>query len=158
MQVDSRTVQGRRELHFESLDDMIEDAEHASSASSCPTLGNWSLNQLLMHLATAMNASIDGIPFTAPWYLRFFGMAIKRGVLKNGVRPGFNLPKERESSAFPTAPTTADALETFRKAANRLRQERASAIHPVFGQLTHDEWLRMHLRHAEMHLSFAVLE
>jgi hypothetical protein len=31
-----------------------------------------------------------------------------------------------------------------------------TARHPVLGKLTHEEWTQLHLRHAELHLSFAV--
>jgi hypothetical protein len=30
-----------------------------------------------------------------------------------------------------------------------------TARHPVLGKLTHDQWKQIHLRHAELHLSFA---
>ncbi|MFN5799079.1 MAG: DUF1569 domain-containing protein [Planctomyces sp.] len=30
------------------------------------------------------------------------------------------------------------------------------APHPGFGRMTHQEWLLLHLRHSEMHLSFAI--
>jgi hypothetical protein len=156
MSVDSKTVQGRRELHFTSLDDMVADAEKLVSSPTSRTLGNWPLSQLLTHLATAMNASIDGVPFTASWPLRLFGLVIKRGILKNGMLPGFALLKEEEAAAFPAVSSPQEALEMLRKAAGRLRNERATARHPLFGKLTHEEWTQLHLRHAELHLSFAV--
>jgi hypothetical protein len=52
--------------------------------------------------------------------------------------------------------TAQEALEQLRKAVARLRAEKMTARHPVFGRITHDEWARLHLRHAELHLSFAV--
>ncbi len=156
MPVNSRKVQGRRELHFTSLDEMVSDAEKLVSSPTTKTLGNWPLNQLLTHLATAMNASIDGIPFSAPWYLRILGFFIKPGVLKRGVLPGFSLPKDKEAAAFPAVSSPQEALDMLRKATGRLRNETASATHPIFGALTHKEWTQLHLRHAEMHLSFAV--
>lgn len=158
MPVDSKTVQGRRELHFTSLDDLVNDAEKLVSSPTTKTLGNWPLSQLLTHLATAMNGSIDGIKFSVPWYVRVFGFFIKSGVLKRGVGPGFSLPKEREAGAFPAASSPQEALEMLRQAAGRLKNEPATAVHPVFGKLTPEEWNLLHLRHAEMHLSFAVPE
>ena len=31
-------------------------------------------------------------------------------------------------------------------------------MHPIFGKLTHDEWIAINLRHAELHLGFQVPE
>ncbi|MBU6413896.1 MAG: DUF1569 domain-containing protein [Planctomycetes bacterium] len=38
----------------------------------------------------------------------------------------------------------------------RLATEPPTLIHPIFGKLTHQEWIAGHLRHAELHLSFYV--
>jgi len=92
----------------------------------------------------------------APWFLRLIGPFVKRRIIKNGMSSGFKLPKEREATAFPAASSPQEALGKLRAAVGRLKQERMTARHPVFGKLTHEEWTRLHLRHAELHLSFAV--
>jgi len=157
LSVDTRTVRGRRELHFTSLEAVLADAEKLVSSPTTRTLGNWPLGQLLTHVAMAMNRSIDGISFRAPWYLRLFGRLMKRRLLKRGLRPGFKLPRDREAAAYPAVASPQEALALLRQAVGRLRNEKATAIHPLFGRLTHEEWTQLHLRHAELHLSFAVL-
>ena len=156
MSVDSKSVQGRRELHFTSFDEMVADAEKLVSSPTAKTLGNWPLCQLLTHLAMAMDASIDGITFVGRWYMRLVGFFIKGRIITNGVSPGINLPKDVESAAYPAASSPQEALDILRKAASRMRTEKATASHPIFGKLTHEEWTQIHLRHAELHLSFAV--
>jgi hypothetical protein len=155
--VDSKTVQGRRRLHFTSFEEVLTDAEALVSSPTVRTLGNWPISQLLTHLALAMDRSIDGISFQAPWYVRLIGRLVKRRFLKNGIIPGFKLPKDREALAYPAVASPQAALDALRKAVERMRRERATATHPVFGKLTHEEWSQFHLRHAELHLSFAVL-
>jgi hypothetical protein len=145
-------------LRFDSLDAMLADAERLVASSDTKMLGNWPLDRLLTHLTLAMNSSIDGISARAPWFIRLVGPAIKRRVLTRGMSPGFKLPKRVETRFFPTATSAGDALEKFRSAVGRVRQEKMTAIHPVFGRITHDEWLQLHLRHAEMHLSFATAD
>jgi hypothetical protein len=156
MIVDSKTVQGRRQLTFASLDEVIADAEKLVSSPKTRALGNWPLSQLLTHLAFAINRSIDGVAFKAPWFVRFLGPFVKRRILRNGVQPGIKLAKEHEADAYPTASSAQEALESLREAVGRLKGEKMTARHPFFGKLTHDEWRRLHLRHAELHLSFAV--
>lgn len=158
MSVDTKTVQGRRELRFTSFDDVIADAEKLVSSPNTKLLGNWPLSQLLTHLALAINKSIDGISFKVPWYTRLFGFFIKGHILSHGMPPGFKLPKENEPGAFPVASSPEEALDALRKAVCRLRSENMTARHPVFGNLTHEEWTRFHLHHAELHLSFIVYQ
>lgn len=156
MSIDSKTVPGRRTLHFDTLDEVLADAERLVASPDTRTLGNWPLGQLLTHLALAINGSIDGIEARAPWYVRLIGRSIKGRIIRNGMRAGFRLPKSAESSAFPASESPQQSLEVLRAAIHRTRQEPMTARHPVFGRLTNDEWRQLHLRHAELHLSFAV--
>jgi hypothetical protein len=154
--VDPKTVQGRRQLHFTSLEEVIADAEKLVSSPTTRTLGNWPLRQLLTHLAMAMNRSIDGITFKAPWYARLLGRLKKRRFLEQGISPGIKIPKGREAGAYPLVASSPEALDILRKAVSRMRNEKATVTHPLLGPLTHDQWIQFHLRHAELHLSFAV--
>lgn len=154
--INSKTVQGRRKLRFTTLNDVIEDAARLVASPNPKTLGNWPLDQLLSHLAIAVTGSLDGITGQANWIVRLFGPFIKHRVLKNGMSPGFRLPKKMEAVAFPAGASPQEALEKLRAAIRRTDTETMTARHPVFGKLTHDEWLQFHLRHAELHLSFAI--
>jgi hypothetical protein len=143
-------------LTFQSFDEVLADAEKLVASSQTRTLGNWPLSQLLTHLANAINKSIDGISGKVPFWVRILGRFLKGRVMNKGMSPGFKLPREVETRAFPVAASPLVALEMLRSAVGRLRQERMTVRHPVFGRLTHEEWIRFHLRHAELHLSFAV--
>jgi hypothetical protein len=156
--VDTRTVQGRRALSFRSLDDVLADAQTLVASPHTRTLGNWPLSQLLTHLAFALNRSVDGISARVPFFVRLLGRFRKGRTLKDGWPPGFRVPGGRDAEVFPAAASPQAALESLRTAVGRLRQERMTARHPVFGKLTHEEWVQFHLRHAELHLSFAVPE
>jgi hypothetical protein len=154
--VDSKTVRGRRSLQFRSLEEVVADAEMLVASPQVKTLGNWSLGQLLAHLGGAINVSIDGISVKVSWYRRLMGMFLKGRVINKGMPAGIQLPKEREPIAFPKGVTAEEGLERLRKAVARSQRERMTARHPVFGKLTHEEWNQLHLRHAELHLSFAI--
>lgn len=156
MTVDTKTVPGRRELTFASLDEVVADAEKLVASPSTKMLGNWPLSQLLTHLTTAINGSIDGTSAKAPWFIRLIGPLMKGRFLRNKMSPGFKLPKDVEVGFFPAAGSPQEALEKLRTAVGRLQNERMTTRHPVFGKMTHEEWTQLHLRHAELHLSFAV--
>lgn len=156
--IDTKKVQGRRVLHFNSLDDVVADAERLVASPNTRMLGNWPLPQLLTHLTTAVNGSLDGISARAPWYVRLAAPLFKQRLLTRGMSPGFRLPREVEPAFFPAAVSPQGALESLRAAIGRTKNERMSARHPVLGKLSHDDWTRLHLRHAELHLSFAHCE
>ena len=155
MTVDTKTIQGRRDLTFHSLDEVVGDAVKLISSPNTRMLGNWRLERLLTHLATAINGSIDGTSVKAPWFVRLIGPFMKKRFLRK-ISPGFQLPKDIEPGFYPPAASPHEALEMLRTAVARLRNEKMTARHPVLGKLTHDEWNQLHLRHAELHLSFAV--
>jgi hypothetical protein len=156
MAVDTNAAQERRQLKFTSFEEVFADAEKLASSPNTKMLGHWQLGQLLAHLAWTVNGSIDGVPFKGPWYLRLVGFFIKGRVIKNGLPTGINLSKDAEASAFPSATSPQEALDSLRKAVECLTTERMTANHPVLGRLTHEEWTQYHLRHCELHLSFAV--
>jgi len=154
--VDTNTAQERRQLKFTSFDEVLADAEQLACSPNTKTLGNWQIGQLLAHLAWTVNNSIDGIPFKAPWYLRLVGFFIKGRVIKHGLPTGIKLPKEAEAASYRATSSPQEGLDALRKAVNRIKTERMTSRHPVLGKLTHEEWKQYHLRHCELHLSFAV--
>ena len=154
----TKNVSGRRELHFHAIDEIVADAEKLVASPNIKTLGNWPLGRLLAHLTTAINGSIDGVDARAPLLFRLAGKLVKNRILNSAMLPGFQLPDRFQADLFPEVESPQDALEGLLKAAARAKTERMTACHPVFGQLTHDEWTQLHLRHAELHLSFVVPE
>ncbi len=91
MPVDTAKVEGRRQLKFTTLDDILADLEGLNRGKP-RTLGNWSAGQVLAHLATVMDWCLDGAPVTAPWYVRVFGWFMKNRFLRNPMPAGFALP------------------------------------------------------------------
>jgi hypothetical protein len=155
MSVDTAKVTGRRKLNYTSLDDILADAERLNSGP-VQTLGNWTPGQIYKHLATAFNGSIDGFPDAFPWYLRFMAKLFKKRILAGEMPPGFKLPPEFAKAVLPE-PTAADVgLAELRAAVARLKQESRRAKHPVFGEITREEWDRIHFMHANLHMSFLV--
>lgn len=155
MAVNPRTVRGRRTLQFQSFQDVLRDVEQLAASASLQMLGNWPLPELLNHLTMTMNNSIDGFQVRAPWLIRLLAPLMKRSALKQ-IRPGIRLPKSAEAMAFPQAVSLATSLQDFRRAIERVSCETMQAPHPAFGSMTHQDWYQLHLRHCEMHLSFAI--
>ena len=159
MTVDTAKVTGRRELRFQWIDEILEEAERLASAPQVKTLGNWTPGQIMKHLAIGMHMSIDGSPHRPPWYLRLVGPLVKRRILTKGMSPGFQLRvKESQSLVVADDVTTEGGLAALRDAVRRMRREAHREPHVFFGKLSYQEWEQLHLRHAELHFSFLLPE
>ena len=89
----STATASRRQVHYNSFDEVLADAERAVQGKA-ETTGNWSLGRILEHLAIANEKSIDGFGFQAPLPVRMIaGTFLKKRLLKNGLKPGFQLSK-----------------------------------------------------------------
>ena len=151
-------VTGRRVIRFTSLDDILKDAQQLANGRARP-LGNWSLGQATGHLARAMTMSLDGTTLgRAPLPIRvLLRYVFKKRILTKGMRPGFNLKGKFAEYIIPEATcSTEQGLGQLRDGIARLKREPQRHPHPAFGPLTREEWDQLHLRHAELHLSFFV--
>ena len=155
--VNTRKVEDRRTLRFETIDDAIADAEKvaaADQAGKAHTLGNWTLGQIFNHLATWADYAYTGAPMQAPWFVRIIAKTFKKRFLTKSMPAGGRIPRVPGGTYGTEDVPTSEALDHFRKAFSRLKAEAPTAPSPAFGPLTHDEAIALNLRHAELHLSF----
>ena len=153
--VDTTKVTGRRPLHFNTLADIAADVEQLTKAREIRTLGNWSAGQVVQHVATTMNKSIDGFNFRVPWPIRLvLPLLLKRRFLTQTMSPGFKLSGKAEAEMVSPPISLEDAARNLREAVARLQRESKREPHPALGKLTAEEWEQLHCRHSELHLSF----
>ncbi len=157
--VSTAAVKDRRTVRYESYDEFLADADRLA-AGSAKTVGNWNYGQILKHLAIAFEACIDGGLAPVPLPVRLFArLLMKNRFLNRGVPAGFKIPKSGVRQFEPDADVTvSEALDHLCRAVDRCKTESSRADHPVFGKITREEWDKFNLRHAELHMSFAVSE
>jgi hypothetical protein len=157
--VDTAKVSNRRILRFESLDQVLAEAERlveAERAGKLRKLGNWTLGQIFGHLAAWADFSYNGTPLKPPFFVRWILRLRKKKFLYGPMRPGVHIPRV-EGGTLATAPMdTAEAHDRLRRVLERLKTEPPNAPNSIFGQMTHEEWIAINLRHAELHLGFLV--
>ena len=144
----------RRTLHYDTIDDLLKDAEQLA-AGPVTMVGGWSLGQMLTHVAATIDYSIDGFPKPLPAPVRaIMRFVFKRRFLTKTLPAGFKSPKS-DPRLTPPDTESAAGLQALRDAIARYRTASQLAMHPVVGTLTNEEWEQFHLRHAELHMSFA---
>lgn len=154
------TPQPRR-LRFERIDDALAEAERLAAAEREGRLeraGSWTPGQALGHLATWANFAFDGYPpeVRAPLPVRLILRLMRGRILSKGMMPGVKIGRAPGGTLGLDVLPTDEGLRRFRAAMERLRQTAPSAVNPVFGRLTHDQWVQLNLRHAELHLGYLV--
>jgi Protein of unknown function (DUF1569) len=155
MVVNTAKVEGRRKVDYKSLHEVVDDAGRLTDGH-VKTIGNWSPGQIYRHLAIAFNGSIDGLPNAFPWYMRFIGGLLKKKLLAGPMPPGINLPAAFAKVVLPPETSTEQGLSELRAAVARLDREPNRARHPIFGEMTNEEWNKAHLNHANLHMSYLI--
>jgi hypothetical protein len=155
MTVKTKQVAGRRKLHFDSYQEVLDDV-HQLAAGQCRHLGNWSLGEICQHLAKTMDMSIDGSDAQFPWLLRKIGPFLMKRFIARPMPAGFTIPKGAQ--VVPDSDETAAGVAALEKAVVRLHGTEQRKPHPLFGAMTPQQWDQMQMRHCELHLSFVVPE
>jgi hypothetical protein len=148
-----------RQLRFANIDECLAEIDRvvaAARAGKLQATGTWTAGQILSHLAAWIEYGYNGYPLKSPpapvrWLLR----TRLRKTLDRGMRRGVRIPR------IPGGTVGQDEMET-EAAANRLkaalerlkRGEEARYDSPAFGKMSHDDRIRLNLRHAELHLGF----
>jgi len=151
----------RRTLRFHTIDDAISEAMRLADAHRLGKLeraGNWELGQALGHLAAFANFPFDGYPdsLQAPLPVRMVLRLLRNRILRRGMPPGVRIGRVLGGTVAVDVLPAEEGLRRFGEAMRRLRQTSPTITNPVFGKLTHDQWIQLNLRHAELHLGFHV--
>lgn len=160
--VDTRKAE-RRELAFGGVEDLLRELDVIEVGERAGTLrvtGNWTAAQGLEHCARVWAAAIDGFPEVAnpPGWLKlaarlFFRKAAVSGkTAPAGMKPPASFTEHFEPGA---GVAFDDAIGHLRGEIERTRSgARFDKPSPLFGELTHEEWLKLQLGHCQLHLGF----
>lgn len=154
-------VAGRRIQQLESTDQVMADIDRlaeAERAGRLRRLGNWTPGQTLGHLACWVEYSYTGAPLKVPAVLKWILRRRKRKFLYEPMRPGVRITGVKGGTLATESASLEAGLGQMRRAMERLKAEAPAQPQVIFGPLRHDEWIAMHLRHAELHLGFLVPE
>lgn len=150
-------VTDHRKPQFRSADDVWADVERLIAADRAGTLrqtGNWTIGKSLGHLAAWINYPYDGYPMRPPWFIKVLTRLMKKKFLYGGLQQGVRITRGGEGTYGVEPLSTDEGLSRYRQAWERLRKAPPPVPNPLFGPLTHEEWIALHCRHAELHLGY----
>lgn len=145
----------RRDLDFRDFDSLAADVQCLHDGGY-DQAGGWNLAQACSHLTISMERSLDGFPNKAPWVLRKILAPMIKGKMfrTRKINAGYKAPE-----GFTVDAETDEklAVDRFLQVADRVKNRRGGFHnHPVFDQLTDDQWHQFHLIHGSLHLSFLI--
>ena len=145
-----------------SVDDLRAEVERLAMAARSGRVrssGNWSVAQMFQHVGRLIEFSFDGCPFRYPWWLRWparvLGAVAWRRMIALAFRPGFRNPPAA-AALEPDQDVPHDTAAAYIRAQldRVLQGEQMTQPGPIGDVRSHDQWVYVHLRHAELHLGF----
>ncbi len=151
----------RRSLSFHCTKCVREELARLQAAHAAGTLshtGNWTEGEILEHVAKMWMMAFDGFPESArpPLIIKLIARLMK-GKFTSGktLPPGFKLPKQARFMLPAPGTSFEVGMQKMIRVLDRIDAgERMTIPSPAFGRLTHDEWMRLHLSHAQLHFGF----
>jgi hypothetical protein len=160
--IDTRSVTNRRVVHLRTLNHLTAEIERiiaAASVGQLRTLGNWTPAQVLWHIGKLIELSFDGFPFRYEikprWLVRLMRFLSWRYLIALAFRPGFQNPSYAVVLEPDPSLSLDDASGYLKRQLARIHSgEQMTKEASIEGPYTHEQWIYIHLRHAELHLSF----
>ena len=148
-----------RTLRFESIEDCIAEIlriVEAEQENRLNATGNWTPGQILGHIAAWIEYGYEGYPIQAPpWIIRWILRMSLRRILTKGMSKGVRIPGIEGGTTGIQDMPVGEAASRLLNALDRLnRNELAQHESPAFGSMSHEDRVRLNLRHAELHLGF----
>ncbi|MBK7406344.1 MAG: DUF1569 domain-containing protein [Phycisphaerales bacterium] len=158
--IDTKTVSDRRPLTFPDFNAVRRDLDALEAARTRGTVeasGNWTAGQIFAHLAAFMEYPFDGYPDELqhpPFFVRAMLRVFRKKFLESGMPAGVRIPRLAAGTTGADPMEFEDGLARLRKAMDRMERNAPFAANPAFGSLSHQQWIQLNCRHAELHLSF----
>lgn len=148
-------------LRFDSIGQVMAEVDRlvdAERGGRLRRLGNWTLGQTFGHLAAWVEYSYTGSPLKVPFFIKWILRLRKRKFLYGPMRTGVKIPGVEGGTLATESLPLDEALDRMRRVMERLESEAPTAPNPIFGLLKHEQWMALHVRHAELHLGFLIPE
>lgn len=148
-----------RKLRFNSVTDVNSELDKIVELDKCGQLitsGNWTAGQIMAHLTAWIEYGYDGYPIKSPpWFVRWLLRLRLQKMLESGMPRGVRIPGIPGGTIGADDTPTDQGIARLRKAFQRLAVgEQAKHDSPAFGKMSHEDRIRLNLRHAELHLGY----
>ena len=152
----------RRKIRFNSFEQILADAEKILDSKHVECLGNWTPGQIFEHLAKSFRSSMHESKAVLSIWRRIIAKIVKPFVLRFGLPSGVQIEPASKVAADKFMPrakvTTEEDFELLKQVIGKLSTEPMTARQNLFGHMSSKDWEMMHCRHAELHLSYLLID
>jgi hypothetical protein len=146
-----------RKLRFETTDQCADEVRRIAQADQEGKLriaGNWTPGQVMAHVAAWIEYAYEGFPIRRPpFFIRWILRLQRQRILSQGMPRGIKIPRVEGGTTGIDDMESQAAAQRLLAALTRLKSpELAPHASPAFGPMSHEDRIRLNLRHAELHL------
>jgi hypothetical protein len=136
----------------------LDRMKRAHEQGALSTSGGWTVGQNLEHCAKFIKESFDGFTITMPIAFRLLGSTVLKPLYtkpKSQFKPGIKAPKGA-ANLMPSADVSIEeGLTIMDEQLTRIESgEQMTQPSPLFGKLSNEQWVNVHLSHCRMHFGF----
>lgn len=155
----TKHIDGRRELNYADFNDLLADIERVV-AEPHQAIGNWSVGEIIDHVAKPIPWAMEGYPdgFHTPLLFKIVGPLMKNSMIAHKPPPAGIKPPKKMMAWFEPEPGVGveTAMQRLRDAIARWPDATPIPKNPLGIKLNKAEWERFLTNHASLHFSFIV--
>ena len=127
---------------------------HSLSKDSQPIWGKMTVEQMLSHCQAPIDVAFGDLQLRSNFFMRLIGKMFKNKILnsnefkKNSPTP----PDFIRKDAYDFESTKAELISKFSRFADLGHSSIKSNKHPFFGEMSYEEWDKLHSMHLDHHL------
>lgn len=154
----TKTVSWRK-LRFHSVTECKDEVLRivkADQEGRLSATGNWTPGQILSHLAAWIEYAYDGYPVNPPpFFIRWILKLRLKKMLDVGMPRGIFIPGIAGGTTGMDLIPTQQSADRLLTALDKLASPTPAKFDsPAFGPLSHEDRIKLNLRHAELHLGY----
>lgn len=141
-------------IYSKADNDLIISRINNLSAESKAQWGKMSVEQMLSHCQAPLDFTFGSTPMKGNFIMRLIGKMLKKKVL-GGTEFKKNSPTAPSfirTQHYDFETTKNGLIERINKFSDLGKDGINTTNHPFFGELTYDEWSKMHTMHLDHHL------
>ncbi|MBN8642264.1 MAG: DUF1569 domain-containing protein [Flavobacteriales bacterium] len=124
------------------------------SKESQPLWGKMTVEQMLSHCQAPIDLALGDLQMRSNFIMRLMGKLFKTKILNSGEfkKNSPTAPDFIRKDEYDFESTKAELIRKFSTFADLGHQSIKSNKHPFFGEMSYDEWDKLHFMHLDHHL------
>ncbi len=141
-------------IYSKADNDLIIDRINQLTPESKALWGKMTVDQMLSHCQAPLDFTFGHTPMRTNFIMRFFGKLLKGKVFSSNdfKKNSPTAPAFIRTARYDFDQTKNELIEKITVFSNLGKDAIKTTNHPFFGELTYDEWSKMHTMHLDHHL------